>query len=138
MSKGGRQIAKAAILVMAFFVVSRVLGLVRQMVIGALFGTSSDLDAYLAANRISDTVFMIVAGGALGSAFIPTFADHLAKEDHAGAWRLASAVVNLALLALTVTAGLTAIFGNNYPGPEVLATLPLSDRRGSWRFAVGI
>ena len=110
MSRSGRQIAKAATLVMALFALSRVLGLVRQMVIGALFGTSGDLDAYVAANRISDTVFLVVAGGAIGSAFIPTFAGHLAKGDHAGAWRLASAVVNLALIVLTVTAGLMAIF----------------------------
>jgi len=108
--RGRRQIAKAAILVMALFVVSRVLGLVRQMVVGALFGTSGDLDAYLAANRISDTVFMIVAGGALGSAFIPTFADHLAKKDHAEAWRLASAIVNLALIVLTSAVALMAVF----------------------------
>jgi putative peptidoglycan lipid II flippase len=110
MSAGGRQIAKAATLVMGLFVLSRVLGLVRQMVIGALFGTSGDLDAYLAAARISETVFLIVAGGALGSAFIPTFADHLAREDDHGAWRLASAVANLALIVLTAIAGLTAIF----------------------------
>ena len=110
MSRGRRQIAKAAALVMALFVVSRALGLVRQMVIGALFGTSGDLDVYLAAARIPEMIFLVVAGGALGSAFIPTFAGHLAKEDHAGAWRLASAVVNLALLALTVAAGLVAAF----------------------------
>lgn len=110
MNKGGRQIAKAAALVMALFVVSRVLGLARQMIISALFGTSGDLDAYLAANRISDTVFLIVAGGALGSAFIPTFADYLERKDLAGAWRLASAIVNLALIVLTVAAGLMAVF----------------------------
>jgi putative peptidoglycan lipid II flippase len=118
LSKGGRQIpgadfgalSRAAALVMALFVVSRALGLVRQMVIGALFGTSGDLDAYLAAARVPEMIFMVVAGGALGSAFIPTFTDHLAQEDRAGAWRLASAVVNLALIALTVTAGLMAAF----------------------------
>jgi len=110
MSAGGRQIAKAATLVMGLFVVSRVLGLVRQVAIGALFGTSGDLDAYLAAARISETVFLVVAGGALGSAFIPTFADHLASGDGGGAWRLASAVANLALIVLTAIAGLTAIF----------------------------
>jgi len=106
MSRGGRQIARAAVLVMALFVVSRVLGLVRQMVIGALFGLSSDLDAYLAAARISEMVFLLVAGGALGSAFIPAFADHLAKEDHPGAWQLASAIANLTLIVLTAIAGL--------------------------------
>ncbi|MBU0702238.1 MAG: murein biosynthesis integral membrane protein MurJ, partial [Chloroflexi bacterium] len=110
MNKSGRQIAKAATLVMALFVVSRALGLARQMVIGSLFGTGGDLDAYLAANRISDTVFLIVAGGALGSAFIPTLTDYLTRKDLAGAWRLASAVANLALIVLTVAAGLTAVF----------------------------
>jgi len=108
MNKGGRQIAKAATLVMALFVVSRVLGLVRQMVVGALFGTSGDLDAYVAAARIPEMIFLVVAGGALSSAFIPAFTDHLARGDHAGAWRLASAIVNLALIVLTVAAGLMA------------------------------
>ena len=110
MNRGGRQIAKAATLVMALFVVSRVFGLVREMVVGALFGTSAAYDAYQAAARIPEMIFLVVAGGALGSAFIPAFADHMAKEDYAGAWRLASAIVNLALIVLTVTAGLTAVF----------------------------
>lgn len=110
MNRGGRQIAKAATLVMALFVVSRVLGLVREMVVGALFGTSAAYDAYQAAARIPEMIFLVVAGGALGSAFIPTFADHLAKEDHAGAWRLASAIANLALIVSTVTAGMTVVF----------------------------
>ncbi len=108
MNDSKKQIVQAATLVMALFVVSRLVGLARQVVIGALFGTSGDMDAYLAANRISDTVFLIVAGGALGSAFIPTFADRLAGRDQIGAWRLASAVANLALIVLTVAAGLTA------------------------------
>ncbi len=103
------EIGRAATLVMALFVVSRALGLVRQMVIGALFGTSGDLDAYLVAARISETVFLVITGGALGSAFIPTFAVHLARKDRAAAWWMASAVANLALIALTVVAGLLAL-----------------------------
>jgi putative peptidoglycan lipid II flippase len=110
MNSGGRQIARAATLVMGLFVVSRVLGLVRQMVFGVLFGTSGDLDAYLDAARIPEMIFLVVAGGALGSAFIPTFAGYLEKQDDAGAWRLASAVANLALIILTVVAGLVAVF----------------------------
>jgi len=110
MSRDQHQIARAATLVMGLFILSRLLGLGRQMVIGALFGTSGELDAYLAANRVTETVFLVVAGGALGSAFIPTFAEHLAKEDHAGAWELASAVINLALIVMTVVVGLIALF----------------------------
>jgi len=110
MSKDGHRIARAATLVMALFVLSRLLGLGRQMIVGALFGTSGDLDAYLAANRITETVFLIVAGGALGSAFIPTFADHLTQDNQAAAWELASAVINLTLIVMTALVGLIAVF----------------------------
>jgi putative peptidoglycan lipid II flippase len=118
MSQGGRQIARAAIVVMALFALSRLLGVVRQMAIAAQFGTGGDLDAYLAAARIPEMVFLVVTGGALGSAFIPAFADHLARGDRSGAWRLASSVANLALILLTAAAGVIAIFA-----PALVRTL---------------
>jgi putative peptidoglycan lipid II flippase len=108
-SSGKAQIARAASLVMALFVVSRALGLVREMVISHQFGTGGALDAYLAAFRLPDILFQIVAGGALGSAFIPTFAAYLAHDDEGGAWRLASAVINLVLIITTSLAGLAAL-----------------------------
>ncbi len=103
------QIARAAGLVMALFVVSRVLGLVREMVIGQQFGTSGDLDAYLAAFRLPDILFQIVAGGGLASAFIPTFAGYLARDDEQGSWRLASNIINLVLIVTAALAALAAI-----------------------------
>ena len=103
------QIARAAGLVMALFVVSRVLGLLREMVISHQFGTGGDLDAYLAAFRLPDILFQIVAGGALASAFIPTFAAHLAQQDDRGAWRLASAIINLVLILTSALAALAAL-----------------------------
>jgi putative peptidoglycan lipid II flippase len=105
------QIARAAGLVMALFVVSRALGLFREMVISHQFGTGGDLDAYLAAFRLPDILFQIVAGGALASAFIPTFAEYLALGDKKDAWRLASAIINLVLIftsVLALAAGLLA------------------------------
>jgi len=95
------QIARAAGLVMALFVISRALGLFREMVISHQFGTSGDLDAYLAAFRLPDILFQLVAGGALASAFIPTFAGYLAHNDKKGAWRLSSAIINLVLILTT-------------------------------------
>jgi len=124
MSRGGQQIAKAATLVVVLFASSRVLGLVRQMVIGALFGTSENLDAYLTAARIPETVFLIIAGGALGSAFIPAFADYLVKEDHTGAWQLASAVVNLVLIALMAMACL--LYTSPSPRDRTRSRMPSS------------
>lgn len=100
------RIARAAGLVMALFVASRALGLVREMAISHRFGTGGEIDAYLAAFRLPDILFQIVAGGALASAFIPTFADYLTRDDQAGAWRLASAVINLVSI---VTAALSVL-----------------------------
>jgi putative peptidoglycan lipid II flippase len=108
-SAGKQQIARAAGLVMALFVLSRLLGLAREMIIGAQFGTSADLDAYLAAFRLPDLLFQLVAGGALGSAFIPTFTSHLTRDGPNSAWRLASAVANLVLVVMTAVAALAAI-----------------------------
>lgn len=104
-----RQIARAAALVMGLFVLSRLLGMLREIVIGHQFGTNADLDAYLAAFRLPDLLFQLVAGGALGSAFIPTFAGLLAQNLRRDAWRLASAIINLLLLLLTFLAFLASI-----------------------------
>jgi putative peptidoglycan lipid II flippase len=104
---GKAQIARAAGLVMALFVVSRALGLLREMVISHQFGTSGDLDAYLAAFRLPDILFQLVAGGALASAFIPTFSSYLAHGQARAGRRMASAVINVVLL-LTVVLALVA------------------------------
>lgn len=108
-----RQLARAAGLVSLLFAVSRLLGLLREVVIGARFGTGPELDAYLAAFRLPDLIFYLVAGGALGSAFIPVFAASLARTGdahRAEAWRLASAVVNLVVVVTTALAALAALF----------------------------
>ena len=103
-----RRVAGAALVVMAFFVISRFTGLAREIIIGARFGTSAEYDAYLAAFRVPDLLFQLVAGGALGSAFIPVFAGYWVKGEKPGAWLLFSRVLNLVTLLLVVLA-LTAI-----------------------------
>jgi putative peptidoglycan lipid II flippase len=95
---------------MALFVVSRLLGLLREIVIARQFGTSAEMDAYLAAFRLPDLLFYVVAGGALGSAFIPTFAGFLARKDYTGGWQLASAVINWIILILSFLGAIAAIF----------------------------
>lgn len=100
---------------MLFFVLSRVTGLLREVIIGNQFGTSAEYDAYLAAFRIPDILFQLVAGGALGSAFIPTFAQYWAKagnqqENERAAWQLFSRTLNLVVLILVALAALAAIF----------------------------
>ena len=61
------RIFQAASLVMGLFVISRALGLLREMVIASQFGTSAEMDAYLAAFRIPDFLFYIPHRGVLKS-----------------------------------------------------------------------
>ena len=106
-----REVTHAALLVMIAFALSRALGLVRQVVFSHYFGTGPEMDAYVAAMRIPDMLFLVVAGGALGSAFIPVFTARLTHKEQAKAWSLASAIINLLLLIiipLTLAAMLTA------------------------------
>jgi len=130
----GARIARAATQVMALFVLSRALGLAREIVIGAVFGTSAEYDAYLAAARIPDLLFSLMAGGALASAFIPPLAGYFARDDAEGGWRLASAVVNLVLVALTLAAGLAwavapalvaTVLAPGFPPPQQALTVSL-------------
>ena len=109
-TSGNRQIARASLIVMVTFLASRLLGLLRDVVISAQFGTSGSYDAYVAAFRIPDIIYTLIAGGILVSAFVPTFTDYLAREDRPGAWRMASAVINLVTLTLIAAAILAALF----------------------------
>ena len=105
----GAQIARAAGIVMGATIVARLLGLARQMIIGQLFGTTQAMDAFAAANVVTETLYLVVAGGALASAFIPIFTGFLARDDRPGAWKLASQVANLILLVVALLSVLTAL-----------------------------
>jgi len=105
-----RRIARAAGLVMVGFLIANLTGLVRQMMVLAAFGTSATLDAYFAAERLPALLFSLLAGGALASAFVPTFTGMLANDERPAAWRLASAVGNLVFLGLTGLAALGFAF----------------------------
>ena len=79
---------------------SRVLGLVRDQVMAALFG-GRELDAFLTAFRIPNLLRDLFAEGALSAAFVATFAHKLTKEGDRAAWRLANLVLNALLVVLS-------------------------------------
>ncbi len=109
-SSANRQIARAAGTVMVAFVLSSLTGLLRQILVAGAFGTQADIEAFNAANRVSETLFNLIAGGALASAFLPTFTSLLTQGDKGEAWRLASAIFNLILLVVSIACLLAAIF----------------------------
>jgi putative peptidoglycan lipid II flippase len=86
---------------------SRVLGLVREMVAGYYFGVGGRINAFTIAFQVPNLIRALVADAALSSAFVPVFTDLLQKGDRRRAWRVASSLFWLMLLGLTA---LTALF----------------------------
>lgn len=106
----GRVLAQASLILTVAALASRLLGWVRLLVIGSQFGASRELDAYFAAFRIPDAIFQLVVAGALSAALIPVFQGYRAREQEREAWRLASSVINLVVIALAGFSLLMAIF----------------------------
>jgi putative peptidoglycan lipid II flippase len=99
----GGSLARAGLIVSSAFLVSRVLGYVRVIVIANAF-PSTELDAFFAAFRIPDLIFQLVAAGALSSALIPIVSGLFTTDERARAWRVVSTVINLMLIGLIVLA----------------------------------
>ena len=103
---GGRAIALSGLVVIVGVVLYRLLGEVRLAVIGAEFGAGANLDAFTAAFRIPDTLFQLVAAGAIGSAVVPVASELIAHGDTEGARRLISTITNLMVLVLAPLAAI--------------------------------
>ena len=95
---------------------SRVLGLVRESLLAAVFGAGWLTDAYIIAFRIPNLLRDLLAEGALSSAFVPTFTEALANGGRERAYRLANLVLSGLLI---VTGGLT-VLGVVFAKPVVL------------------
>src|SRR5437868_7961612 len=101
-SGAGRRLALNTAMVGGAFVVSRVLGLVREAVIAGRFGTDARYDAYRLAFGIPDTLFLLIVGGAVGSAFIPVFTGLMGRGRDREAWQLASTLINASMVVLSL------------------------------------
>jgi len=123
----GRVLATASLILTIAALGSRLLGWVRLLVIGSQFGASRELDAYFAAFRIPDAIFQLVVAGALSAALIPVFSSYRARGEETEAWRLASSVINLVVIALSGFSLLMAILA---PIVVPIVAPPLRERHG--------
>ena len=111
---------------------SRVLGLVREMVASYFFGVSGRINAFTVAFQIPNLVRALVADAALSAAFVPVFSDLLERGERRRAWRVASSLFWLMLLGLTALTALyilvapwiVGLFGN--PGNDRSLAVGLS------------
>jgi len=103
----GRRLARST----AFFSIatglSRVLGLVREVVAASLFGVSGAMSAFTIAFQVPNLVRALFADSALQGAFVPVFTELLEKGERKEAFRVASSLFFLICLVL---GALTLVF----------------------------
>jgi putative peptidoglycan lipid II flippase len=104
-----RSLAKAGLVVSGAYLVSRVLGYLRVLLVTTTFGAGHELDAFNAAFRIPDLIYQLVAAGAVASALVPMVGGLLATGEDQRAWRVVSTIANLMLVALAALAALAFI-----------------------------
>lgn len=95
-------VAQASIVLMASFFFSALLGAVRQVLFNAAYGVGQDANAYYAAFRLPDTLFSLVAGGALSSAMIPVLLSTSREEGEERGQQLVGLVLTTLLAAFAV------------------------------------
>lgn len=94
-------VAQATIILMIGMMLSRILGIVREMVIAHMFGATAETDAFVIAFTIPG-VFTSLVSGAITVAFIPVFTEYRIKRGEADAWRIASTLINLIVGVLSL------------------------------------
>ena len=104
------KIVKSTGIVSSATLLSRILGLVREQVYAHLFGAGFSMDAFVAAFRIPHLLRDLFAEGALATAFVPVFTDHLANKGKKEAFYLGNLVINTLLVILSLVILLGIIF----------------------------
>ena len=126
-----RRLARSTAIFSVATGLSRVLGLVREMVAAYYFGINGKINAFTVAFQIPNLVRALLADAALSGAFVPVFSDLLEKGERKRAWRVASTIFWLVLLVL---GGVTALFILIAP----LLIRPFGDPGGDFDLAVGL
>ncbi len=103
MSEKGN-IARAAGILGSATVLSRIMGMVRDMVVSRLFGAGLATDAFFAAFQIPNMLRRFFAEGALTSAFVPTFSSVLTQRGERGARELSDTCFTLLTIVMSAVA----------------------------------
>jgi len=106
-------IAQASFILMASFFISAALGAVRQVLFNAQFGIGAEVNAYYAAFRLPDTLFSLVAGGALSSAMIPVLLTTSREEGAAAGARLVNIILTMLLAFFVLVVVILELFAPN-------------------------
>ena len=133
-ASAGMALARAGLIVSGAYLVSRVLGYVRVVVIGSTLGASPELDAFLAAFRIPDLIFQLVAAGTVAAALVPMVAGQLVSGRTSRAWHIVSTIASLMTVGLVILAGvawlaaplLVPLIAPGFAGEQLKQTIELT------------
>jgi putative peptidoglycan lipid II flippase len=109
----GTGTAKSAKKIMFAVMGSRILGLVREIVLNAVFGAGKELDAFKAAFRFPNLLRDLFAEGALSVSFVTIFSKKMETDGKAAAFRLACLVISSLCIVMGVIT-LLGIFGSEW------------------------
>lgn len=98
MSTTSPSLARSSAIMAAGSLVSRVLGLVRQSMIFAVFGTSLAGSAFNVANTLPNTIYLLVAGGVLNAVLVPQIVK--AQQAHDGGRDFTDRLITISLVLL--------------------------------------
>ncbi len=103
-------LARNAWVISMAVMLSRVLGLAREMIFSSLFGAGRNMDIFTTAFRTPNLLRDLFAEGALSTAFITTFSKRIAVQGDAAAWELANKVRTLLTVFMSVITVLGILF----------------------------
>jgi putative peptidoglycan lipid II flippase len=90
-----REVARAAGLVSFGTLLSRIMGMLRDVAIAGVFGAGLMSDAFFVAFRVPNLIRRLIGEGPMSSAFIPVFTEYREKKSSPEAWKLASNLTGL-------------------------------------------
>lgn len=103
-NKGGNAIKTVSVM-MLITLVGKVLGLVRDMLMGHYFGTGPVADAFFVASQIPRNFFDAIFASAISASFIPVFNEYLEKRGKDEAFRLSNSFISLMTLLTLLLSG---------------------------------
>jgi putative peptidoglycan lipid II flippase len=113
-SRTRRRVASAAAVIALGNILSRGLGLVRDVVIASTFGATAGTDAFVLARTLPSILYDLLVGTVSTAAFVPVFVQH--ARDERQLWRLVGAIFSLAALAFVTLAVVLALFADPLVG----------------------
>lgn len=95
-------VTRPAAIFSAMTILSRILGLARDMLAACIFGASMFWDAFVVAFTFPNLFRRIFGEGALNAAFVPVFSDYMHNKGKQEAWKIVNIIVSLLTLVLVI------------------------------------